>query len=306
MNNSLIEQFVEDVCAGKTNETAQTYRTKLGQLARFMKSKPITPENLKAFQKDLLTRKTHRRGSKYIEGGLSIFTVKTTLQTTRHFCKWLFENKHIKQDLAKTIRLPQTPPPAPKAIRGDAVTCMVEAALNTGEDWQRARNVAILFFLRDTGCRIGGLVNAQLPGLDLDHGIIETYEKGKNITLYINAPTIQAIRMWLDYRPIFRPLTEHVFISHRTNQGITRLGVQHMLYKLARIAHVDDRSNPHAWRHAFARDFLKNGGEITQLAGIMHHSSIWVTTNYYARWDMRGLKEAHTKNSPINSLEVPS
>lgn len=304
MKPILIDLFIEDVCAGKQNETAQAYRTKLAQLKRFMGKKPITPENLKAFRKDLLTRKTHRVGGKDIDGGLSIFTVKTTLATARHFCKWLFENGYVKRDIAKTIKLPQTPPPAPKAIRDDAVIKLVKAAQVMGTDWQRARNVAILYFLRDTGCRISGLINAQMSSLDLEHGIVETFEKGKNITLYINAPTIQVLKNWLDYRSDFKPITEHIFISKRTSQGLTRESIQHILQHLADLAKIDDRHNPHAWRHGFARDFLKNGGEITQLAGIMHHSSIWVTTNYYARWDMRELKQAHTDNSPIKSLEV--
>jgi site-specific recombinase XerD len=303
--HDLIELFIDDVCAGKVNETAKAYRTKLRQLERFAKDRSITRELMKGFMHDMKTRTRHKNGFRMIEGGLSPYTIKTTFQTARHFCKWLFENGHITDNIAPLIKIPNPPPPTPKAISEDTFEQLVRSAMsNVGEEWERARDVAILYYLRDTGGRVGGLVNTRLPNMDLKAGEISTVEKGRNVQLYINPPTIQAIKHWLSYRAALQPITDHLFISKRTKQGITRQGIARMLNRLAERAGVQDRRNPHSFRHAFARDFLKAGGEITQLAGIMNHSSIWVTTNYYARWNDAELRGAHAANSPINSLQT--
>lgn len=301
--NIQIELFLADVCAGKTNETESAYRTKLRQLERFAQDRPVTTELIKGFMQDLKTRKTHHVGAKIVSGGLSPYTIKTIIQTTRHFCRWLYDGGYIPEDIYRKIKIPSVPPPMPKAISGDTFTHLINSALdNSLTEWEAARNVAMLYFLRDTGGRVGGMTNAMLTDVDLKSGEVNTFEKGKNVKLYINAPTIQAIKNWLTFRPTIEPLTEHLFIASGTRKGLSRMGVRWMLNRMADRAGIKDRHNPHAFRHAFARDFLKTGGEISQLAGIMHHSSIWVTTNYYARWNDQELRSAHAKNSPINSI----
>lgn len=299
--NLQIELFLADVCAGKTNETEQAYRTKLRQLERYAKGRPITADLLKGFIHDLKTRKTHISGHKAVDGGLSLYTIKTIIQTARHFCKWSFENGHMREELYKQIKVPSVPPPMPKALTEDTFTLLLNSAQNNiSVEWESVRDVAILYFLRDTGGRVGGMVNALLPNVDLKSGEINTLEKGRNVKLYINEPTIEAIRLWLNYRSTLSPITDHLFTANRSGQGITRGGVRWVLNRLSTKAGITARHNAHAFRHAFARDFLKAGGEITQLAGIMHHSSIWVTTNYYARWNDKELRSAHAAHSPIN------
>ena len=299
--NSQIELFLADVCAGKTNETEQTYRTKLRQLERYAKSKPITADLLKGFIHDLKTRKTHISGHKAVEGGLSLYTIKTIIQTTRHFCKWSYENGHMREELYKQVKVPSVPAPMPKAIHEDTFGLLIKSAQNNiSVEWERARDIAMLYFLRDTGGRVGGMTNTMLPNIDLKSGEIETIEKGQHVKLYLNEPTIEAIKIWLTFRPQLEPITDHLFTANRSARGLTRGGVRWILNKLSARAGITDRHNPHAFRHAFARDFLKAGGEITQLAGLFHHSSIWVTTNYYARWNDKELRSAHAAHSPIN------
>jgi site-specific recombinase XerD len=299
----LIDKFIADVCAGKHNETERAYRTKLRQLERFAQNRRITLDLMKEFIHDLKTRPVHMRGRTIVKGGLSEYTIKTTVQTARHFCKWLFENKHIKDNIALLIKLPSVHPPTPKAISEDAVNQLFKSASdNVSAEWESARDIAILHCLRDTGGRVGGLANTVLSNVDLNRGVIATIEKGRSINLYINEPTVLAIKTWLVHRAKLNPLTDHLFISDKTNQGLTRQGIERMVNRLAKAAGVKGFINPHAWRHAFARDFLLNGGEITQLAELMNHSSIWVTTNYYSRWNYKELKRAHTAHSPINQL----
>jgi integrase/recombinase XerD len=302
--SDLISLFLDDVCAGKHNETRKSYKVKLAQLERFAHGRKISGDLIRQFEHDLKTRTRHKRGYRMIEGGLSPYTIKSVMQTVRHFCRWLYDEGHMIEPVYKKIKIVSPPPPLPKAIDASVVMQLVEAAQrSSSEEWERFRNVAIMYYLRDTGGRVGGMCRVELSSINLQDGTVETIEKGRNVKLYINKPTVDAIAVWLQYRKELDPITDHLFISKRTKQGITRQGVLRMLNATAKHAKVSGRVNPHAWRHAFARDFLKNGGELSQLAGLMHHSTIWITHNYYARWNDRELHEAHTTNSPINQLQ---
>ena len=236
-----------------------------------------------------------------VEGGLSLHTIRSTLVTARHFCKWLYQESYLPEDISSAIKVPTQPPMQPKAISAEVAIKLIEAALEFGEDWQRARNTAILFLLRDTGCRVGGLTNALLPNLDLERRVLETTEKGKVINLFFTEPTKHMIETWLEFRSTLQPVSDHLFIAKHTRGQLTRGGFTMMLRSLAQKAGIEDRRNPHSWRHAFARDFLLDGGEFTQLAELMHHSSIWVTFNYYARWNIKHLHTAHDAHSPIKN-----
>jgi hypothetical protein len=66
--------------------------------------------------------------------------------------------------------LPTPPKPEPKAIATVTVDRMIATTDEVGEDWEQARNLAIIYMLRDTNARIGGLVNAELGDLFLQSG----------------------------------------------------------------------------------------------------------------------------------------
>ena len=60
-----IELYIDDVCAGKTNETATAYRSKLRRLVKFLGDRPITAvklRDLKDFRRHLQNTKVKRRG----------------------------------------------------------------------------------------------------------------------------------------------------------------------------------------------------------------------------------------------------
>jgi site-specific recombinase XerD len=147
-------------------------------LARYLDDREITTKAINEFRIDMLTRDKRRSGrSTPGKGKLSVFTVRTVLITVRHFCKWMYANQYLDNDIASSIKVPKMPEPQPKAIKPDDMTALLSAAMDYGTDAQRARNVAILYWLRDTGGRVGGLLNATMENLDLVEGIVETREK---------------------------------------------------------------------------------------------------------------------------------
>ena len=64
-----------------------------------------------------------------------------------------------------------------------------------------------------------------------------------------------------------------------------------------------DPTNPHAWRHAFAREYLQNGGDLASLADYLGHSDVSVTHQAYAIFRTEELKAKHARLSPIAHLQ---
>jgi len=308
MPRNLYDQFVEDVCAGKTNETPIAYKRKLSVLQKWIGRRDprrLKACDLRAFDTFLRARKDKLRGNKKVIGALSPWTIRSTLVTVKHFCKWMYRRKLIREDIAADFSVPQPPPPDPKPVTQKTIDALLEAAAGMGETWERVRNLAFLYCLRDTGGRLGSLLDASVNHTDLNAGEIETKSKGKVGTLYINAPTIFILRIWLDQRREMADGTDALFIG-RYGRPLKRSGAYWILKRLARLAHCDGRFNPHAWRHAFVRDALKSRKvDLSQASRLLWHADIRVTADYYARWDDEELKQAHRRASPGLGLPFP-
>jgi site-specific recombinase XerD len=305
--HQLIDLFIADVCAGKSNETPKTYRSKLKRFAVFMDANQLTPNRLRVTHvedfRDQLHRQSRKRsGSHIISGHLSPFTIHTVMRTLIHFLRWAFHKGYLRD--CGTVTLKPPPLPDPKAIDADNALALMHAAARTGEGWERARNLAMLYLLRDTGGRIGAVLNVDMDNLDLMAGKLFTKTKGdKPITLYINPPAIDALREWLNMRSHLEPVERKVFITLK-GTGMTRSGFYSMLGRLIDAAGLRGvgRVNPHSFRHAWARDALTHGADLTRVSQTLGHTSLRVTGDYYARWTDGELKTSHAQHSPGASL----
>ncbi len=301
-----IEAWISDVCAGKSNETASAYRSKLRYLEREVGDIDVSDfsaDDFRNFIQALQTRKHKRRGTSTIASPLSKATIHTVATTVGAYLRWAHGHGHIKVDATVDVKIPPLPQPTPKAISQEAVVKMLRAAATTGPKWERYRNVALLYVLRDTGGRVGGMVGMEVDDIDFSALRIRVTEKGgKQRMLHILATTADVLRLWLDVRMTLQPLDNRVFTSSKTLCGLSRGGIYSTLKRLAKKGNVTGRFNPHAFRHAFARDALSNGADISRLAKLLGHTSPYVTLLYYALWYDHEIHEFHRQYSPAGDL----
>lgn len=310
MLKSRIEEFVSDVCAGKTNSTPAAYRSKLRRIERWAEEnhlslRQLTRLHIECFKRALLDQDMKRIGSKIVKGHLSPFTIFTVLRTLKQFLRWCHAHRLTHGDLSG-FKVPPHPHPDPKAVEPGNVLALFHAAARMGQYWEQARNLAMLYLLRDTGGRIGAIVNADLDNLDLRKGKLYVHEKGgKPATLYFNSPASQALALWLKVRTVIEPKDNRLFLSYR-GRGLTLGGFYSILNRLIDAAGIRGcgRVNPHAFRHAWARDALDSGEDISKVSETLHHSTTKVTTDWYARWSDLELQSAHAKYSPGRDLPV--
>lgn len=264
--------------------TRQWYRKRLGVFVEFAGDvcpRELSPTLLRAFRAHL------------VDAGLSPHTVHGHQRATRRFCAWLVDEGVLPRNVARDvplIRLPQQPPKALTDEDLDRLLARLPA--------ESARDRAIVLLLVDTGCRVGGLCSLTREALDLERGCATVVEKGsRGRRVYFTEMTAAALRVWLAARPAVE--SDAVFVS-RSGAPLTENGVRLMLERVAKRAGVRGRINPHSFRHAFARSFLRNGGNLATLGRILGHApGSPVTARYYAIFDDAELQEFHGRYSPL-------
>ncbi|MCJ7824630.1 MAG: site-specific integrase, partial [Anaerolineales bacterium] len=93
-----------------------------------------------------------------------------------------------------------------------------------------------------------------------------------------------------------------LFTSLEDGRPMNPNSVLQMLRRLGRRAGVEGRVNPHAFRHGFAREYLRNGGDLASVSDLLGHSQITVTKANYAVFLVEEHRDKHEAFSPVNYL----
>ncbi len=302
-----IDVFIEHVCAGKKNETPTAYRTKLHQLVVRLGDRPIetiTANDLDDFRVSLLNQEQKTFGKRVIKESLTASYVRGVLKTVKHMFRWLHDTGRLSIDPATKLEVPKRPKPDPKAVEPEVINKMSAAAAIVGPEWEQARNTALLAVLRNSGARIGGLLAATVQGTDLEDGVITTFEKGgRKRKLYLDEEAREPLKRWLTIRAQLNPKDDRLFIGP-SGHGLTRSGAEKIWNRLAEAAGVENqRHNFHSFRHAFARDSIRAGADLSHVSQLMGHSSTAITSDYYLQYTHDELQEVHARVSP--SVPLP-
>ena len=226
-------------------------------------------------------------------GKLSIATMRGHIRMLRRFWAWSVKEYRLKTNPMDGIQMPREGQAGPKAISNSDARKLLLAC----EDGTviGLRNKAMIAFLLDTGCRAGGLLGLQPHNLNLVDRRAQLVEKGNKARLVgFSEYTAQAIAAWMEARPTN---TEFVFCSLGSKPWgrLTGAGLHRMLSETAQKAGISGRYNAHSFRHAFARRYIRAGGDVSTLTKLMGHSSSAITTQVYAVFMVEEALQAYEK-----------
>jgi site-specific recombinase XerD len=231
---------------------------------------------------------------------LSAHYLYALVRVIRRLFKWLYEERKIDNPFYRRMMLPKLPQSAPKAVSMGDVVKLLKACK---DDAAGVRSKAIIYFLLDTGCRVGGLCSLTIGNLFLAEGRALITEKGdKTRVVIFQGTTSRVVENWLSMRPY--KSSEWVFTSLKENRPMNPNSVIQMLRRLKKKAGVNGRVNPHSFRHAFAREFILNGGDLASASQIMGHSQLAVTKQFYAVFRIEELRSKHEAFSPVSYLDL--
>lgn len=287
--------------------TIRWYRAMLTPVAATLAGLPVdqvTVNHLRAYVVRLRERPAYQDAPQRAEqvAGLSAASLQSHHRALSRFFGWCKAEYALTANPIDRIRMPKTQRKEPKAVDLADLKRLLEA---TGDDRQGIRDRAILLFLADTGCRVGGLLGLKPADVDLNYGRAVVYEKGdKTRVVPFTRFTAQMIRTWLTVRPSTASTLFCGLSNQKQATPLTYAGVYQILLRLKRKAGVQGRVNPHSFRHGFAREYLINGGDLATLAQLMGHTNVQVTASFYAIFTMRELEERHHQFSPIAKWEA--
>ncbi|MCK4724770.1 MAG: tyrosine-type recombinase/integrase [Anaerolineales bacterium] len=214
------------------------------------------------------------------------------------------------------IRLVRRPKPEKKSIvpysRDDIVDML--AALNTSRMYTRpgkvlsshslpnsVRNRAIILLLIDTGIRASELCACKVHQADLRNRRITVFGKGsKERTSPVSARTSQAIWRYLAGRG--EDLVGDYLFTTGTSGPINRHDLRKMLIRIGKRAGVDGVT-VHRFRHTFAINYLRNGGDPWSLQIMLGHTTMEMVKNYL-EIASADLEKSHQKASPVDNWRL--
>lgn len=222
-------------------------------------------------------------------GGLAEHSIIDHVTALRAFWGWCGREYGLSSPMLN-IKRPKRPEPRPKAILATDFVKLFDCADN-------ARDRALLAFLSDTGCRLGGVVGLKIEDINLIERRAKVTEKGNKTRNVVFTGYTRILLMYaLDERK-----SGAAFVSLTSGEPLTHSGVAQVLKRLKKRAGVTGRVNPHSFRHRFAIGYMEAGGDPFSLAKLMG-DSIETIYGYYANFMPDELSVLHEKFSPFKTM----
>lgn len=154
----------------------------------------------------------------------------------------------------------------------------------------RFRDRAIIMVLMDTGTRLGEMLRLNAQDVDLETGRIHIRPYGRGIKskgrmVYIGAATRKALWKHLSQSEI-----DQLF-------NISPAALSILMRRLGKKINV--HATVQKFRHTFAINYLRNGGDVFTLQRLLGHSTLDMVKKYLAIAQV-DLETAHRMASPVD------
>ncbi|MBN2007391.1 MAG: tyrosine-type recombinase/integrase [Anaerolineae bacterium] len=252
-------------------------------------------------------------------------------QSGRHYCwaalrsfwAWCEETMGV-ENISRKIPAPKIPDVHVASFTREEIEALLDACQYTKradtktrrsfrmQRPEALRDTALLLFLLGTGVRIGELCR-------LKYGHVNLKEKSAEIHPYLSGHKSRARVVWMGKRaaavlwkyiaareedgeimdadaPLFASS------SGRGNRPMKPRGVQAVLSHIGERAKVKN-VHAHRFRHTFAIQYLRNGGDPWTLQRLLGHSSSEMTARYLAM-SKQDDKNTHAAASPVDRWRV--
>ena len=309
LTSQAIEGFVLDLLSGNyATRTVEGYKTNLRHLCDFLGDPEIGTvalDDLKRFMAYLKTDYQPVRMN-HSTAPLSGSAQDNHWKAIRTFYRWAEEALQVRNITEKLPR-PKYSTPEIIPFSEDEIKTMLSVLdssrlfkrQNTKEYRLRRptalRDRAIFLMLLDTGMRIGELCRLEIRDVNLATGEVNIapFSTGKKTTprtVYMGKAARRTVWLYVAKLKEYDP-KDRLF-------NVNPTPVRQILKSLEKRSGVRD-IHPHRFRHTFAIEFLRNGGDVFTLKRLLGHRSLDMVQHYLAiaRSDV---ENAHRTASPVD------
>ena len=283
-----VDLFMISMETVRQDTTIKWYRKKILPLVEFLKDPEVDQVDLFDLERfrQSLNRPSKANGRK---GKVSVYTIHGYVRAIKRLFTYLRKRRIITINPAEDLEKPRLPKQPRKGISPEAAAAMLDAASDN------PRNYAMLLFMRDTGCRAGGVYNLLTENLDILHNKALIREKGdKERTVFYTPETAFALMIYNSVR-VNPNHSDHYFLKDDTHDPITYDCMYKMFRRLAKKANIKQKFSPHQWRHAAVRSWLLSGMNLKSASEIAGHSSEKVTGDIYGTLDENELQQLYNQ-----------
>jgi site-specific recombinase XerD len=208
--------------------------------------------------------------------------------------QWAVERGVCSENVIRSIRPPAAEKREVMPFERAEILALLEYADQSANRMVALRNRAILYLLLDTGMRASELCGLKIQDINQVTLHITVFGKGKKERrVPISQATLEAINKYLTYRT---RKSEWVFVTIG-NRPLDRIRLGDILERIGKRAGIS-RVHPHRFRHTFAIQFLRNGGNIYSLQRILGHTTLDMVKRYLAIAQI-DLDRDHATASPV-------
>ena len=195
------------------------------------------------------------------------------------------------------VRGPRVKRGLPRPVSPDEVLALAEDVADGARDeWQGARDFALLLLLYGAGLRIGEALALTGAALDAGDVLRVTGKRGKVRDVPLIAPVRSALAHYAALCPHQLARAEPLFRGARGGvlaPALVRRAVQGARRRLG----LNDRTTPHALRHSFATHLLAGGADLRSLQELLGHASL-TSTQVYTAVDAAHLLDVYAHAHP--------
>lgn len=317
-----VDGFLLEKRAGRLSpHTLLDYGNAFRKLAEFLAGDPpieaITAQDLTAFLADLGGREIAPRGiaprGTRTLSKKSLLNIHTGLSS---LWSWALREGYVQRHEMRLVPRPRPEqrviiPYSREDVQGMLAACDVtrmyerpgkQPCQNTRSTG--LRDVAIIHVLLDTGLRASELCGLRVKDVNMEQQSLKVLGKGsKERLVHFGRGTSKAIWRYLASRPDVRQ-EDALFVSYgQVAAGLTRTGLRILMGRLGAKAGVTPAANCHRFRHTFAINFLRNGGDIYALQMMLGHSTLDMVKHYLALAQV-DMENQHRRASPVDNWRL--
>lgn len=292
IDNPHINRFIEQLWFEHSlaENTLNSYRNDLNQLASFLLQKEVLLEQAEALDLQGFIAYRYEQGQKPASAARQLSTLK-------RFYRFLIQEKSREDDPCALLAQPKLE----KKLPGTLSEAEVEALLNEPQldDPIQHRDLAMLEVLYATGLRVTELVSLQIEQVSLRQGLVRVVGKGgKERLVPLGEQAVDVLERYLKQaRPLLLKQESDVLFPSSRGSQMTRQTFWHRIKRYASLAGINNHLSPHTLRHAFATHLLNHGADLRVVQMLLGHSDL-STTQIYTHVANERLRSVYQQHHP--------
>lgn len=262
--HQVIEKFQRRLIITKRPATVQYYQFYFSLMKKYLGDMEISTIDDEVVLNFIVTLKKFHPRMKNITINKVLSALKTTL---KYGANHLINITRLSE--SKTL-IPLIPLPTINRI-----------LISLNKDLHRPiqlRNYLIVKILLETGLRMNELIHLQKINVDFHTQtiVVEMTKTHAHRIVCFLQDTQALLQTWM----CLHPSVPELFYNLKTKKKMTTASIESLFYQLKKRTGIQDNITPHKWRHTFATNFLRKGGDLETLRMLLGHSNLKTTQKY--------------------------